>query len=228
MKVKAALVALAVAAIASGSAFASATPVSPPPGARVGMHPVFSWTMPLDETADTLYIANRPETTPSGAFYEENVVSRGFVYGFGAGVWAPTQPLFAGARWWIVKTITISQFGEAYSPPSPFTVIGNARIRSLRVSRNSYTYIPSSLDVTVGWFSNAHNTTVTVGVYRGRRLVGRVRRVETRTVEWPVNETTYLTWRKPRGIRRGVRLRLVVSVGGAGAINSTSRFVRAP
>src|SRR4029453_2170998 len=165
MKAKAGLAAVAVAAIASGSALAAPTPVSPPPGARVGMHPVFAWTVPPGEVASSVYIATRPDRTPQGEFYDENVVDTGFVCCSDVRQWAPTQPLFAGPYWWMVKTVTLNEFATAFSTPSPFTVIGNTRIRSIQIRRNSYTYIRSSLDVTVSWFSNAHSTTVTVGVY---------------------------------------------------------------
>ena len=99
---------------------------------------------------------------------------------------------------------------------------------SLRVQRNSYAYIPSYLDITVYWFSNAHDTLITVGVYRGRQLLGRVRRGETRTVGYPTNDQTYLTWRRPRRIPKGTKLRLVVSVRGGAAVSTSTRVVRAP
>jgi hypothetical protein len=191
------------------------------------MHPVFAWTVPPGEVASSVHIATRPDRTPQGEFYDENVVDTGFVCCSDVRQWAPTQPLFARPYWWMVKTVTLNEFAPAFSTPSPFTVVGNARIRSIRIRRNSYSFVQSSLDVTVGWFSNGHSTTVTVGVYPGRRLVGRVRRVETQTFS-PGNQTTYLSWDKPRPIRRGTRLRVVVGVRGAGAVSSASRLVRAP
>jgi hypothetical protein len=212
----------------AGSALAAATPVAPAPDARVDMHPVFSWTVPPGEVADTVYVATRPDTTPSGEFYEENIVTRGLVCCSDARQWAPTFPLFAGAYWWTVESRNLNTFASAFSTPSPFTVFASTRLRSIRVQRNSYIYSPSELDVRVDWFSNAHDTRITVGVYRGGQLLGRVRRVETRTVEYPTNNQTYLTWQKPRRVRKGTKLRLVVSVRGGAAVATSTRVVRAP
>jgi hypothetical protein len=69
---------VAVAGIATGAALAAATPVTPAPGAVVTTsHPLFTWTLPANEQSDALYIANKPDTTPEGKFYDENVVDLG-------------------------------------------------------------------------------------------------------------------------------------------------------
>jgi hypothetical protein len=192
------------------------------------MHPVFSWTMPPDETADTLYIANRQETTPLGAFYEENVgcprvrvrlrrrrvgtdataVRRGSVVD-------RQDHNHQRVRRCLLATIALHghrQRPHPLAPREPQLV----HLHPVEPRRNGRLVLEREQH-------DRHSRRLS-----GEAMVGRVRRVETRTVEWPVNETTYLTWRKPRGIRRGVRLRLVVSVRGAGAVSSTSRFVRAP
>jgi len=60
------------------------------------------------------------------------------------------------------------------------------------------------------------------------QFVGKLRRVQWQTVEYPVNIDTSLTWQKPRRIPRRARLSLVATVSGAGAVASATRFVRAP
>jgi hypothetical protein len=67
-----------------------------------GLHPVFAWTVPPGEVASSVYIATRPDRTPQGEFYDENVVDTGFVCCSDVRQWAPTQPLFAGPYWWMV------------------------------------------------------------------------------------------------------------------------------
>jgi hypothetical protein len=88
---------VAAAGVLTAAAFAAATPVTPPPGAVVTTsHPVFMWTLPSNEQSDALYIAAKPDTTPGGKFYDENVVDAGFFFS-NERQWSPTSPLYAGA-----------------------------------------------------------------------------------------------------------------------------------
>ena len=77
-----------------GAAYAAATPITPPPGAVVTTsHPVVTWTVPGNEQADDVFIANKPDVTPEGkprtkmievALYKvknDKVVEEKFFYG---------------------------------------------------------------------------------------------------------------------------------------------------
>jgi hypothetical protein len=91
---------LAVVVVAAGvvaaTGLASATHVSPPPGAVVASsHPLFTWTLPPNERSQALYIANSPDRTPEGKFFDENVVDVG-LFTNDEHQYSPTSPLSAG------------------------------------------------------------------------------------------------------------------------------------
>jgi hypothetical protein len=90
---------VAVAGIVAGAAFAAATPITPPPGAVVTTaHPQFNWTLPPNEQTDAIFIASKPDVTPEGKFYDENIVD-GEVFTTAVNEWSPSSPLYAGRYW---------------------------------------------------------------------------------------------------------------------------------
>lgn len=82
--------------LTDGAALAAATLLTPAPGTVVTTsHPVFTWTLPTNEQSDALYIANKPDTTPEGKFYDENVVGAGFFFN-NERQWSPTSAALRG------------------------------------------------------------------------------------------------------------------------------------
>jgi hypothetical protein len=222
----AAAFALTLASLAS----AAAHPTSPLAGARTSAHPTFTWTLPPDEEAEELSIARRPDTTPSGQFFIENVVATGFLgEGRPQTQWTSASALFAGPRWWNVETHNRITYAPRFSqPPVPFTVRAQTRIIRVRVTRNSYSFFfADDLDIDVRWATNVREVVVEAAVMRSRRQVGRVReRHETFIALDP--DSTSLTWERPRRVRTGTRLAVIVSVRGGGRTVTTRRVVRAP
>lgn len=212
-----------VAGIATGAALAAATPVTPPPGAVVTTsHPLFTWTLPANEQSDVLYIANKPDTTPEGKFYDENVVDLG-IFTNNERQWSPTTPLYAGAYWWLVWSHDASTFQSYYSAPSAFTVAPSLTLLPVKARR----YLGLHwLYFTVRWRANLHGLTVKVKLIRRGKIVWGRTESETNFIESP-GSTTF-TWFRPRRIRQGARLTLRVSVLAAGANKSRVLVVRAP
>ena len=207
--------------------FAAAQPTAPSAGTRTNSHPTFTWSLPANEEADLLRIASSPATTPSGEFHQENVVESGFLGVSSQTTWSPSSPLFAGQYWWNVSSHDRDEFNTFYSAPSPFAVAAQTRVRQLRIRRDSYFYSPDELSITAGWATNVRNVVVEAKLYRGRRLVGRVQDA-TQTFISLHGDSSTLTWKRPRRVKTGTRLRVVVSVRGGGAVASLQRFVRAP
>ena len=144
---------LAAAGVLTGTAFAAATPVTPPPGAVVTTsHPVFMWTLPSNEQSDALYIADKPDTTPEGKFYDENVVDLGIFFS-NTRQWSPTSPIYAGAYWWLVWSHDANTFQSYYNAPAAFTI--PAAVTLLPVKTHRYLSL-HWLDVTVRWNANVH------------------------------------------------------------------------
>lgn len=223
-------------AVAMGAAFAltlattalaAAQPTSPSAGAATSSHPTFTWALPLNEEADFIGIATSASTTPAGAFHQENIVDIGILGAAEQTTWAPSRALFAGPHWWNVQSHDRDTFSSLYSLPSAFTVAPEIRVRRLRIQRTSFIFSPDQLDFTVRWVTNVRTVVVEARIFRGRRQVGRVRSSE-ETIISLHDDAAFLTWQRPRHIKTGARLRVLVSVRGRGRAVTLQRFIRAP
>jgi hypothetical protein len=114
-----------------------------------------------------------------------------------------------------------------FSPPAAFTVRAETRLLRVVVRRNSYTFIPDELNIDVRWVTNVREVVIEATIMQGLRRVGRMRkRGETLVVLDP--DSAYLTWRRPRKVRTGTRLTVLVSIRGGGLVATARRAVRAP
>jgi hypothetical protein len=204
----------------------AARPIAPATGAVTTSHPTFVWQLAPNETSEAVYIARRPETTPEGRFFTENVVETGLFFDTRT-TWAPERPLFAGSHWWNVATLNSDTFTSSYSTPSAFTVASEVRLLRVRITRESWIYSPDQLQFDIRWVTNVRQVTLdTVITQRGRR-VGRVRRGhETLISRDP--DTAAFSWTRPRRVRTGSRLTVQIRVVGGGRSAALRRIVRAP
>ena len=205
------------------SAGAAARLISPPLDAVIGSHPVFAWELPAGEASDALYVSRTPETTPEGAFFSENIAESAFFTDDGTQTWAPTRALYAGRYWWNVRTHD-AEFVTAYSGASSFRVAPSVRVLGVRTSRLSFL---RELHLDMRWVTNLREVRVEARLFRGRRLVGRVRDTHETLIALDPDRG-FLEWKRPRSVRAGSRLRLVVSVSGMGRTATLTRQIRAP
>lgn len=214
---------LAVAGLFTGAAFAAATPVTPAPGAVVTTsHPIFTWTLPANEQSDAIYIADKPDTTPEGKFYDENVVDLDVFTG-DERQWSPSSPLYAGAYWWLVWSHDTGTYESYYSAPAAFTI--PAALTLLPVKTHRYLTL-HWLDVTVRWNANVHVLTAKVRLLRHRKPLWARSESEDNLIGSP-GSTTF-TWYRPKRIKEGTRLTLEVSLLATGAKKKRAVVVRAP
>jgi hypothetical protein len=221
-----------VAAVLAGTvvspAFSAAQPTSPVAGATTTSHPTFTWSVPANEETDTVSIATRADTTPNGEFFEENVEQIAFFFGTEQTQWSSSAALFAGPYWWNVRSHDRDTFATMFSqPPASFTVAPETRITRVRVTRHSYTYVPDDLSIVVRWTTNVRDVAVEATIMRGNRRVGRVRTTD-ETVLPLSPDSSYLMWNRPRKVRTGTRLTLLISVRGGGRVATVRRSVLAP
>jgi hypothetical protein len=67
-------------------------------------HPLFTWSTLANEQTQALYVASKPDTTPDGSFYSENVVDLAPFYPNDPHQWSPTSGLYAGRYLGLVQS----------------------------------------------------------------------------------------------------------------------------
>ena len=211
--------------VLAGSASAAPQPISPVANAVLSSsHPVFSWSTPTSEQSWALYIASRPETTPEGKFYDENVEDTGLFWPNEVYQWAPTRGLYAGAYWWLVESVSREGFTLSRSAPLAFTISPQLRIHGLRIRR--YAFL-RNLDFELSHSGNVRAVSVQafVRTMRGKVLYS-ARRSESNSLG-TTNRTNF-SWYARRNVKRGIRVRFTATVRAQGATRTFSRIVRSP
>ena len=207
------------------TAWGTATPTSPASGAVVrSSHPIFKWTLPAGESTESIYIADQPNTTPEGKFYDENVVDSDFFFSTDPREWSPTSPLYAGRRWWIVGSRNDETFDTSFSMPSEFTIAPTAKIVSVGVER--YEFL-RNLDFTVRWRSNARRPIVTASI----STLSGIRRWSGRSLEYGsigALGSSDFSWYASRRVRKGSLVRFRATIRAQGASATVTRKLRAP
>jgi hypothetical protein len=185
---------------------------------------VLTWSLPPTESSREIYVARSSLTTPAGAFYEENIVTRADgELASNARQWAPKDPLYAGRYWWNVESRD-EDFQSYFSPPSGFVIRPSIAITSARIE---YLYGLGWAEITIRYRSNVKTLAATakLSTLRGRGIwSGRSR--ESYITPGRVEEAT-ITWRRLRGVAAR-RIRLVVTLRGSGVAKHLNRIVRAP
>jgi hypothetical protein len=207
------------------AAVGAASPVSPASGTVTrSLHPVLTWTVPPGERVEDVYLARSATTTPSGAFYDENVVTRSYgEIASTATSWAPTDALYAGMYWWNVETED-EAYEEHYSIPWQFTIPPTLTVFGARIT---YHYGLGWAEVDVRYRTNVRTLVVTATLTRlgGRRIwSGRAR--ESFILPGRVEEAE-VTWFRLRGVPAR-RIRLTVTVAGPSVRRRITMIVRAP
>jgi hypothetical protein len=209
--------------LVAGGALAAATPVSPGPGALVSSsHPVFSWTLPPNERAQALYVADSPDLAPEGKFLDESVVASGGVAADQL-QWSPGSPLYAGRYWWLVWSSDRSTSQSFYSAPTDFRIPVALRLSPVKTVRSTFLHL---LAVRIRWTANVHRLTVRARVLQGKKIVWQRTEPEVNAIgsSYSTSFGSYL----PRRIKQGTRLRLEVTLRAQGVRKTRALAVRAP
>jgi hypothetical protein len=197
-------------------ASAAARLISPLPGAVTNSHPEFTWELGPGDSADAIYVARRPETTPEGAFHRLNVVQSDLFLDGTLPEWSPDpdRGFFAGSYWWNVRTYD-RELRLAYSAISSFTVAPVLRLLSPRITAVRFIgeRFIGELFVNIRWVTNLPSVRLDARVLRGRRLVGRAVGARDQGTNFPGQpDEEGLEWLRPRSMQAGTRLRLIVRV----------------
>jgi len=217
-----ALVALAGAAILAATALATATPVTPAPGATVtSAHPRFTWTFPAGEWSQGLYVARKPEVTPEGRFYDQAIVQVGVLVAADR-EWTPSVPLYAGSYWWNVwSSDPLSPV--IFSTPAAFVI--PVSLTLVDVKTRPYHSV-HALDLDVRWTANVQRPLVRVRLLRGHKTVWKATKTAYNTIGVP--GSSRFSWKRSTGLKRGTRLTLVAAISSNGLTRTRRFVVRAP
>ena len=216
------ITALIGAAICGTAALGAATPVTPAPGSTVTTaHPHFTWTLPTGELSQGLYISRKPDVTPEGRFYDQSIVQFGVVVAADR-EWTPSVPLYAGSYWWNVwSSDPVSQ--AIFSTPAAFAI--PVSLRLVGVTSKPYPSV-HALDLQVRWTANVPRFLVRLRLLRGPKVVWKASKTADNTIGVP--GSTGFSWKRPTGLKRGTRLKLLATIASSGVRRTRAFVVRAP
>jgi hypothetical protein len=211
------------AGIAAAAAFAAATPLTPRPGATVTTaHPDFRWRLPLNEESVAIFIADKPDVTAEGKFYDQNFVDGADVLP-GVGEWSPARPLYAGEYWWNVLSTDPSTHARLYSPPAEFTI--PVALRMNRITAKRFSFPRRRLWIDVIGSANVERPLLRARLLNGRRIVWEAaHRVFGNVIPGAYD----FYWYPQRRVKQGTRLTLIVSISSGGVVRTRSLVARAP
>ena len=177
--------------------------------------------MPAGEWSQGLYIARSPNVTPEGRFYDQSIVQVGVVVAADR-EWTPSAPLYAGRYWWNVwSSDPVSQV--IFSTPAAFLIPVSLRLVGVKTTRYASVH---ALDLDVRWSANVQRPLVSLRLQQGRKIVWKANKSASNTIGVP--GSTRFTWRRPTGLRRGTRLKLLASISSGGVKRDRAFVVRAP
>lgn len=209
-------------AVSGSAALAAATPLTPAPGATItSAHPHFTWTLPTGESSQGLYIARKPDVTPEGRFYDQNIVQFGVVDAADR-EWTPSQPLFAGRYWWNVWSSDSGSYA-IFSTPAAITIPVSLTLVDVRTKRYPSVH---ALDLEVRWTANVPRPLVRLRLLRGRTIVWKASQTAYNTIGAP--GSARFSWKRPLRLKRDTRLKLIASISSSGVSRTRAFVVRAP
>ena len=221
----AALTAAVVAGAVAAAGSAAPIPRSPAAGSvTTALRPVFRWQLPPNEVAESIGVAKSPAIAPTGEFVSANIVGLDEVFA-DATSHSFDQPFAAGTYWWHVAShdTTFAQPGHLFTRAVKFTI--RATISSPSISLR---FAGRAFLATVKW-----NANVTTMLVKGRLLSG-TKQVASHSKKSSgilgVGAQDIEAWTIPAGIKRGTKLRFVVtlSVPGSKVASTVTKTFSAP
>jgi hypothetical protein len=207
-----------------GAALATAEPTTPPDGSVIDTsRPTFAWALAPGDESRTISVATLPEINPTGSFIRENTVLFAELDPEET-TWQPEESLPAGRYFWHVETRNATSPGSPFSEITRFTIRPFVQLVGVTSRRE-----PASDDlrIAIRWRSNARRVTVTATLDRAGTTVWRAREI---SGIHPIARDALSTfaWVPNARVPEGTRLRLEVTVKGAGKTTATVRTVLAP
>ena len=185
--------------------------------------PSFSWAVPGGENILSISVARAPKINPSTDDFMPGEVSEIGWLKFDQTKWTPTRPLAAGRYFWHVGSRTDTG-ARVYSEVSSFVI--RPLITKLTITAKS-SYGRMFL-ITTSWVANERKVDFVARLLHGSKRLGE-RKLTTDNVLLDSPKQDLSTWVIPESVKKGARLRFVVSLrseGGARA--SKSLTLRAP
>jgi hypothetical protein len=180
--------------------------------------------MPVGEQPWALYVATKPETTPEGKFYDENIEDLVLFWPSETYQWSPTSALYAATYWWLVESVSREGFTLYRSIPISFKIPVQIQILGLRIRR--YNFL-RNLDFELRHGGNVRELVVQMAVRNMRgRVLWSVRRTETSSIG-STNRSMF-SWYAKRNVRSGARIRLTATVRSQGTQRTLTRILRSP
>jgi hypothetical protein len=225
MKMLSRLIATAVAASAVVAAVAGAAPtlVSPSPGASmITTHPVFSWTLPVGDSGESISIARSPKINPVTNDFFLAELQDSDILQPGDAKWTPIRPIPTGKYYWHVASGSAS-VKHGFSAVNSFIIRPSIRFKSIAVK----TYPQRTFLITTSWYANMRTVNLVARLMAGSKQLD-IKKLKTDNFLIDGRKQDLSTWVLPPTVKKGTRLRFVVSLTATGAKAGGAKTFKAP
>ncbi len=212
-------------AVAVGSVSAAPTLVSPAPGSSITSSlPTFKWTLPAGEAGESISVSRSSKINPKTNDFVLADLQDSDILELDETSWKPDRAIPAGKYYWHVASHSATAT-HVFSPINSFVI--RPAITKVGVAVKTYKGQRTFL-ITTSWYANERAVTVTEKLYAGSKLLGS-HKLTTDSFIIDAQRLDLTTWILPATVKKGARLRFVVSLkskGGAKA--SLTKTLRAP
>lgn len=185
-------------------------------------HPAFAWSLPGGEEPHSISVARSPKINPATNDFMPGQLAQISFLGPGVSTWTPKTPLPAGTYYWHVASRSESE-GRTFSRVSTFAIRPLISKLSIEAKTAGRLFL-----VTTRWTANERKVDFVARLFQGSKRLGeRKLATENFLIDSPKQDLS--TWIVPASVKKGARLRLVVSLRSeSGAKASKSVALRAP
>jgi hypothetical protein len=227
MKMLSRLIATAVAAsaVVVASAGAAATLVAPSPGSSMTTtHPIFSWTLPAGETGESISVGRSSKINPATGDFPLADLADSDIIDAAVSKWTPERPMSAGKYYWHVASRSETE-KHVFSAISSFVIRPSIKLQSIAVK----TYgLSRQFLITTSWQANIRTVNFVARLMAGSKQLG-IKKLKTDNFLIDARKLDLSTWTIPPTVKKGTRLRFVVTLTAAGGAKATAtKTLKAP
>ena len=187
-------------------------------------HPSFSWSLPAGESGESISVARSPKINSATGDFMLADLQDSDILEIGSSKWTNERPMPAGTYYWHVASRS-ETVKHMFSATSSFVIRPAITFKSIAVK--TYGYSRTFL-ITTTWQANIRTVNFVARLMAGGKQLG-VKKLKTDNFLIDARKQDLSTWTIPPTVKKGTRLRFVVTlIAAGGAKVSVTKTLKAP